>query len=91
VLSGGEKTRLSLAMLVVSAANVLLLDEPTNNLDPASREEILGALRTYEGAVVLVTHDEGAVDALEPERVLLLPDGVEDLFNPDYRDLVTLA
>ena len=91
VLSGGEKTRLSLALLVVSSANVLLLDEPTNNLDPASREEILGALRTYEGAVVLVTHDEGAVDALEPERILLLPDGVEDLFNPDYRDLVTLA
>ncbi|MYU04505.1 ATP-binding cassette domain-containing protein, partial [Streptomyces sp. SID8366] len=55
VLSGGEKTRLALATLVVSSANVLLLDEPTNNLDPASREEILGALRTYKGAVVLVT------------------------------------
>jgi ATPase subunit of ABC transporter with duplicated ATPase domains len=91
VLSGGEKTRLSLALLVVSSANVLLLDEPTNNLDPASREEILGALKTYEGAVVLVTHDEGAVDALEPERILLLPDGVEDLFSADYRDLVNLA
>ncbi|MBD2760299.1 ABC-F family ATP-binding cassette domain-containing protein [Yimella sp. cx-573] len=91
VLSGGEKTRLSLAMLVVSAANVLLLDEPTNNLDPASRAEILGALNGYEGAVVLVTHDEGAVAALEPERVLLLPDGVEDLWGPDYLDLVTLA
>ncbi|CAM5658311.1 ABC-F family ATP-binding cassette domain-containing protein OS=Streptomyces cyaneofuscatus OX=66883 GN=G3I52_15605 PE=4 SV=1 [Streptomyces cyaneofuscatus] len=64
VLSGGEKTRLALATLVVSSANVLLLDEPTNNLDPASREEILGALRTYKGAVVLVTHDEGAVEAL---------------------------
>ncbi|GAA3672376.1 ATPase subunit of ABC transporter with duplicated ATPase domains [Yimella lutea] len=91
VLSGGEKTRLSLAMLVVSAANVLLLDEPTNNLDPASRAEILGALNGYEGAVVLVTHDEGAVDALQPERVLLLPDGVEDHWGPDYLDLVTLA
>ncbi|BDZ58140.1 MULTISPECIES: ABC-F family ATP-binding cassette domain-containing protein [Barrientosiimonas] len=91
VLSGGEKTRLSLALLVVSSANVLLLDEPTNNLDPASREEILGALRTYEGAVVLVTHDEGAVAALEPERVLLLPDGVEDLWGPDYAELVELA
>jgi ATPase subunit of ABC transporter with duplicated ATPase domains len=91
VLSGGEKTRLSLAMLVVSAANVLLLDEPTNNLDPASRDEILGALATYEGAVVLVTHDEGAVDALEPERILLLPDGVEDLWGPDYKDLISLA
>ncbi len=91
VLSGGEKTRLSLALLVVSAANVLLLDEPTNNLDPASRQEILGALRTFRGAVVLVTHDEGAVDALEPERILLLPDGVEDLWGADYRDLVALA
>ena len=91
VLSGGEKTRLSLALLVVSSANVLLLDEPTNNLDPASREEILGALSTFKGAVVLVTHDEGAVDALEPERILLLPDGVEDFYSADYRDLVTLA
>jgi ATPase subunit of ABC transporter with duplicated ATPase domains len=91
VLSGGEKTRLSLALLVVSAANVLLLDEPTNNLDPASRAEILGALSTFEGAVVLVTHDEGAVQALEPERILLLPDGVEDLWGPDYLDLISLA
>jgi ATPase subunit of ABC transporter with duplicated ATPase domains len=90
-LSGGEKTRLALATLVVSAANVLLLDEPTNNLDPASRDEVLGALHAYEGAVVLVTHDEGAVEALEPERVLLLPDGVEDLWNPDYADLISLA
>lgn len=91
VLSGGEKTRLALAMLVVSAANVLLLDEPTNNLDPASRTEVLNAISDYAGAVVLVTHDEGAVHALEPDRVLLLPDGAEDLWNPDYADLVSLA
>ena len=91
VLSGGEKTRLALATLVVSGANLLLLDEPTNNLDPASREEVLGALRSYKGAVVLVTHDEGAVHALEPERVLLLPDGVEDHWSADYADLVALA
>ncbi|WP_156759789.1 ABC-F family ATP-binding cassette domain-containing protein [Microbacterium karelineae] len=91
VLSGGEKTRLSLATLVVSSANVLLLDEPTNNLDPASRDEILGALAHYEGAVVLVSHDEGAVQALNPERVLLLPDGVEDIWNKSYIDLITLA
>jgi ATPase subunit of ABC transporter with duplicated ATPase domains len=91
VLSGGEKTRLALATLVVSGANVLLLDEPTNNLDPASREEVLDALRRYEGAIILVTHDEGAVEALNPERVVLLPDGEEDLWNPDYLDLVTLA
>jgi ATPase subunit of ABC transporter with duplicated ATPase domains len=91
VLSGGEKTRLALATLVVSAANVLLLDEPTNNLDPASRTEVLNAIRSYAGAIVLVTHDEGAVEALEPERVLLLPDGVEDLWTQDYADLVSLA
>jgi ATPase subunit of ABC transporter with duplicated ATPase domains len=91
VLSGGEKTRLALAMLVVSSANVLLLDEPTNNLDPASRAEVLAAIRNYAGAVVLVTHDEGAVGALDPDRVLLLPDGVEDLWSPDYADLVALA
>jgi ATPase subunit of ABC transporter with duplicated ATPase domains len=91
VLSGGEKTRLALAMLVVSAANVLLLDEPTNNLDPASREEILGALANYAGAVVLVSHDEGAVEALNPERVLIMPDGTEDHWNPDYADLISVS
>ncbi|HJR37924.1 MAG TPA: ABC-F family ATP-binding cassette domain-containing protein [Nocardioidaceae bacterium] len=91
VLSGGEKTRLALAILVVSSANVLLLDEPTNNLDPASREEVLGAIRSYQGAIILVTHDEGAVAALEPDRVLILPDGVEDLWNADYADLISLA
>ncbi len=91
VLSGGEKTRLALATLVVSTANVLLLDEPTNNLDPASREEVLAAIRTYEGAIVLVTHDEGAVTALHPDRVLILPDGVEDLWSEDYAELVALA
>jgi len=91
VLSGGEKTRLALAMIVVSGANVLLLDEPTNNLDPASRFEILDALANYSGAVVLVSHDEGAVEALNPERVLILPDGVEDHWNQDYLDLITLA
>ncbi|MDR0431983.1 MAG: ATP-binding cassette domain-containing protein [Bifidobacteriaceae bacterium] len=91
VLSGGEKTRLALATLVASSANVLLLDEPTNNLDPASRTEVLRALASFAGAVVLVTHDEGAVHALSPERVLLLPDGDEDLWREDYADLVHLA
>jgi ATPase subunit of ABC transporter with duplicated ATPase domains len=90
-LSGGEKTRLALAGLVSSAANVLLLDEPTNNLDPASREQVLDALRRYEGAVVLVTHDPGAVEALEPERVILLPDGTEDHWSQEYLELVQLA
>ena len=70
---------------------MLLLDEPTNNLDPASRQEILSAIRRYEGAVILVTHDPGAVAALDPDRVLLLPDGDEDLWNDSYLDLVELT
>ncbi len=90
-LSGGEKTRLALAALVSSRANVLLLDEPTNNLDPQSREQVLDALRTYQGAVVLVTHDPGAVRALEPERVIVLPDGDEDLWSDEYMEIVELA
>ncbi|WP_407442899.1 ABC-F family ATP-binding cassette domain-containing protein [Rhodococcus sp. (in: high G+C Gram-positive bacteria)] len=90
-LSGGEKARLALAGLVSSAANVLLLDEPTNNLDPVSREQVLDALRSYEGAVVLVTHDPGAAEALNPERVIMLPDGTEDHWSQDYLELIQLA
>jgi ATPase subunit of ABC transporter with duplicated ATPase domains len=91
VLSGGEKTRLALAGLVHSGANVLLLDEPTNNLDPASRDEVLAAVTNYPGALVMVTHDEGAIESLHPDRVLLLPDATEDLWTDDYLDLVSLA
>ena len=90
-LSGGERTRLALAGLVSSAANVLLLDEPTNNLDPASREQVLDALRHFAGAVVLVTHDPGAVEALSPDKVIVLPDGTEDHWSADYLELVQLA
>ncbi|HEY7226456.1 MAG TPA: ABC-F family ATP-binding cassette domain-containing protein [Micromonosporaceae bacterium] len=91
VLSGGEKTRLALATLVCSGANVLLLDEPTNNLDPVSREQVLDAIARYPGAIVLVTHDPGAVQALKPDRAILLPDGVEDAWSDELLELVELA
>ncbi len=91
VLSGGEKTRLALALLVVSGANVLLLDEPTNNLDPASRAEILSALRRYRGRHRPGHPRRGRGRGARPERVLLLPDGVEDLWNAELADLVALA
>jgi ATPase subunit of ABC transporter with duplicated ATPase domains len=91
VLSGGEKTRLALATLVCSGANVLLLDEPTNNLDPVSREQVLDAIANYPGAIVLVTHDAGAVQALKPDRAILLPDGDEDAWSDDLLELVELA
>ncbi|MBO0868274.1 MAG: ABC-F family ATP-binding cassette domain-containing protein [Micromonosporaceae bacterium] len=91
VLSGGEKTRLALATLVSSGANVLLLDEPTNNLDPISREQVLDAIARYPGAIVLVTHDPGAVAALKPDKAILLPDGVEDIWSDELLELVELA
>ncbi len=90
-LSGGEKTRLALAVLVGSGANVLLLDEPTNNLDPGSRDEVLAALAGYQGAVLLVTHDEGAVQALQPQRVVLMPEGIADWWDASFSELVSMA
>ena len=90
-LSGGLKRLTSFAMALIGSADIMLLDEPTNNLDPISREQVLDALRTYKGAIVLVTHDPGAVKALNPERVIILPDGVEDLWNDDYMEIVELA
>nr|WP_162531412.1 hypothetical protein [Saccharopolyspora rectivirgula] len=52
---------------------------------------MLQALRSFTGAVVLVTHDPGAVQALQPERGILLPDGTEDHWSDDYLELVQLA
>jgi ATPase subunit of ABC transporter with duplicated ATPase domains len=90
-LSGGERVKAGLAAILLARFDVLLLDEPTNNLDPASREQVLEALRTYSGAIVLVTHDQGAVRALNPDKVILLPDGTEDAWSEDLADLVELA
>jgi ATPase subunit of ABC transporter with duplicated ATPase domains len=90
-LSGGEKTKLSLAQLVVGRHNLLLLDEPTNNLDPPSREGVAEALGSWPGAIVLVSHDARFVQALAPERVLLLPEGTLDWFSDDLLELVELA
>ena len=89
--SGGWRMRVALAAVLFAQPDLLLLDEPTNNLDPASREEILGALAGFKGAVVLVSHDVGAVEALNPERVLILPDGDEDHWNEGYADLIALS
>jgi ATP-binding cassette subfamily F protein 3 len=63
-LSGGERRRLSLAVLVQSGANVLVLDEPTNHLDLESREALEAALRAFDGSVLLVSHDRALLDAV---------------------------
>ncbi len=90
-LSGGEKTKLALTMLVAHRHNLLLLDEPTNNLDPPSRAAIGGALREWKGAMLLVSHDTEFVTELAPDRVLLMPEGVIDHWSDDLLDLVELA
>jgi ATPase subunit of ABC transporter with duplicated ATPase domains len=90
-LSGGEKTKLALAQLVAGRTNLLLLDEPTNNLDPPSRTAIAEALQDWPGAMVIVSHDTEFVEALEPERVLMMPDGDIDFWSEDLLDLVALA
>ncbi|HTA06192.1 MAG TPA: ABC-F family ATP-binding cassette domain-containing protein [Solirubrobacteraceae bacterium] len=68
-LSGGERRRLSLAILVHSGANVLILDEPTNHLDIESREALEDALRGFTGAVLLVSHDRALLDAVGTRTV----------------------
>ncbi|HZU79469.1 MAG TPA: ATP-binding cassette domain-containing protein, partial [Acidimicrobiales bacterium] len=89
-LSGGEKTKLALARLMLSGANVLLLDEPTNNLDPVSVEALLAALQNYEGTVVLVSHDADFVAQLAPERVVLLPEGRVGFFDQTVQEAIPL-
>ena len=90
-LSGGEKTKLALAMLMVGRNNLLLLDEPTNNLDPPSRQAVADALSAWKGSIIFVSHDTEFVEELKPTKVLLMPDGQVDYFSEDWLDLVSLA
>ena len=90
-LSGGEKTKLALAQLVAGRHNLLLLDEPTNNLDPPSRTAVATALAAWPGSVVLVSHDAEFVEALNPDRALLMPEGKLEYWDEGMLDLVSLA
>jgi ATPase subunit of ABC transporter with duplicated ATPase domains len=90
-LSGGEKTKLALAMVVLGGPNVLLLDEPTNNLDPQAKESLLKALDQYQGTIVLVSHDTDFVAALGPDRALMMPEGTNLYFDESLLELVALA
>ena len=73
-LSGGEKTRLSIAMLMLQNYNLLILDEPTTYLDMVSQRTILEALKTYKGSMLFVSHTEEFVEGLSPSRIMLLPE-----------------
>ncbi|HEX2117449.1 MAG TPA: ABC-F family ATP-binding cassette domain-containing protein, partial [Alphaproteobacteria bacterium] len=89
-LSGGERARLSLALITRDAPHMLILDEPTNHLDVDAREALVQALNEYEGAVVVVSHDRHLLE-LTADRLVLVANGTADEFDgslDDYRDLV---
>ena len=90
-LSGGEKTKLALAQLVAGRHNLLLLDEPTNNLDPPSRTGVAHALAQWPGTMVIVSHDPEFVEALQPGRVMFMPEGRVDYWEEDLLDVVSMA
>ncbi len=89
-LSGGEKTRLAIALLMLHPYNVLVLDEPTTYLDVMSQRIILEALKSYTGSMILVSHTEDFVRELQPSRVLLLPEHKIRLWSTDLLDKVSL-
>ena len=87
VLSGGERRRLSLAVIVASGANLLVLDEPTNHLDLESREALEVALEAFPGAVLLVSHDRALLDAVA-ERTVAIEDHTLRSYDGGWADLV---
>jgi ATP-binding cassette subfamily F protein 3 len=86
-LSGGERRRLGLAILVTSGANLLLLDEPTNHLDLDSRETLEAALEGFQGTVLLVSHDRALIDAVA-HRTAAIEDGTVRVYDGGWADLV---
>jgi ATP-binding cassette, subfamily F, member 3 len=84
-LSGGERRRLGLALLVESGANFLVLDEPTNHLDLESREILEAALEAFKGTVLIVTHDRALIDAVA-ERTLAVEDGTIRGYDGGWAD-----
>jgi ATP-binding cassette subfamily F protein 3 len=84
-LSGGERARLLLNLVAMSAPHLLILDEPTNHLDIDSRRALLDALNDYEGAVILITHDRSLME-LVADRLWLAADGGVKPFDGDMND-----
>jgi ATP-binding cassette subfamily F protein 3 len=89
VLSGGERRRLALAVVVASGANFLVLDEPTNHLDLESREALEAALEAFPGTVLLVSHDRALLDAVA-ERTLAIENGRINSYDGGWADYVRI-
>ena len=83
-LSGGEKTRLSIALMMLQDYNLLILDEPTTYLDVMSQQIILQVLKDYQGALLVVSHTEEFIKELEPNRALILPENYFDFWSEDF-------
>jgi len=90
-LSGGEKTKLALAQICAGKHNLLILDEPTNNLDPPSRDGFAQALASWPGSMVVVSHDAEFVERLNPQKILLMPEGINDFWDDEFLEMVSLA
>ena len=87
-LSGGEKTRLSMAKILLHDYNLLVLDEPTTYLDAMSQRMILEVLKEYKGAVLIVSHTEDFIKELQPNKALMLPEDRFDVWYPEFLDKV---
>jgi ATPase subunit of ABC transporter with duplicated ATPase domains len=87
VLSGGEKARLAMALMLYDPPNFLVLDEPTNHLDMATKEMLIGALRAYEGTMLFVSHDRHFLAALSNRVLEVTPEGVHD-YGGGYSEYV---
>ncbi|TMD25853.1 MAG: ABC-F family ATP-binding cassette domain-containing protein [Chloroflexi bacterium] len=90
-LSGGEKTRLALAKMVLDGPNLLVLDEPTTHLDVLSRNIIGEALGDYNGTIIAVTHDIDFVRYLQPDTLLLMPEGRIMVYKTEHDELLKRA
>lgn len=88
-LSGGEKTRLSIALLLLQDYNLLILDEPTTYLDVMSQSIILQVLKSYQGALLVVSHTEDFIKELQPKRALILPENYFDIWSEDLLEKVS--
>jgi ATP-binding cassette subfamily F protein 3 len=87
VLSGGEKTRLAIAKILINPVNLLILDEPTNHLDLTGRQVLESALKEYTGTIILITHDRSIIDSIA-NKVIEVDKGTIETYLGNYTDYI---